>query len=99
MHKKTKFGYFFYTLFEAGYRKYGPAILTVLVYKKLKPHRTCIERTYGLVKENRYRMEMNDTYTGHDNVLMHVIEHDIVLAQDTINDYLSSGKLSAVIKL
>lgn len=41
------------------------------------------------------RMEMNNTYTGYDNVLM----HDIVLSQDIINDYLSSGKLSPVIKL
>ncbi len=44
-------------------------------------------------------MEMNNTYIGHDNVLMHVIEHDIVLTQDIINDYLSFGKLSPVIKL
>jgi hypothetical protein len=99
MHKKTKFGYSFYTLFEAGYRKYGPALPTMVIYRKLKSYRTCIERTYGLFKENRYRMEMNNTYTGHDNVLMHVIDHDIVLTQDIINDYLSSGKLSPVIKL
>ncbi len=99
MHKKTKFGYSFYTLFEAGYRKYGPTLSTMVVYKKLKPYRTCIERTYGLVKENQYRMEMNNTYTAHDNVLIHIIEHDIVLTQDIINDYLSSGKLSPVIKL
>ena len=68
MHKKTKFGYSFYTLFEAGYRKYGPALPTMVIYKKLKSYRTCIERTYGLVKKNRYRMEMNNTYTSHDNV-------------------------------
>jgi len=40
-------------------------------------------------------MEMNNTYTAYDNVLM----HDIVLSQDIINDYLSFAKLSPVIKL
>jgi hypothetical protein len=46
--------------------------------------RTAIERNYGLVKENSYRMETTNTYMGIDNVLMHVIEHDISLTQDII---------------
>ena len=44
-------------------------------------------------------MAMNNSYPGYDNVLMHVIEHDILLIQDIINDYLPSGKLSPVVKL
>ena len=44
-------------------------------------------------------MEINNSYTGIANVTMHVIEHDIVLTQDIIFDYLKSGKLSPVLKL
>jgi len=57
-----------------------------------------IERNYGLVKENRYRMEWTNTYMGIDNVTMHVIEHDIVLALDVMFDYKKKGKLSPLIK-
>ena len=92
-------GYTCYTYFADGYRKYGPALPHSLIYKKLKPFRTGIERTFGLVKENRYRMETSNSYTGLDNVTIHVIEHDIVLTQDIIFDYLKSGKLSPVLKL
>jgi hypothetical protein len=92
-------GYTCYTYFADGYRKYGPALPHSLIYKKLKPFRTGIERTFGLVKENRYRMETNNSYKGLDNVTIHVIEHDIVLTQDIIFDYLKSGKLSPVLKL
>ena len=55
-----KFGYSCYTYFKDGYRKYGPAVPHSLIYKKLKPFRTGIERTFGLVKENRYRMEISN---------------------------------------
>jgi hypothetical protein len=48
--------------------------------------RTGIERTFGLVKENRYRMEETNFYRGIDNVTIHAVEHDIVLTQDTIFD-------------
>ena len=82
------FGYTFYTYFEQSYRKFGPALPNTIIYKKLKPFRTGIERTYALVKENRYRMETSNTYLGHDNVLMHVIEHDIVLTQDILYEHL-----------
>lgn len=92
-------GYTCYTYFADGYRKYGPALPHSLIYKKLKPFRTGIERTFGLVKENRYRMETSNSYKGLDNVTIHVIEHDIVLTQDIIFDYLKSGKLSPVLKL
>jgi hypothetical protein len=38
-----------------------------LIYKKLKPFRTGIERTFGLVKENRYRMELSNSYNPRQN--------------------------------
>ena len=97
--EQHKFGYCFYTYFKNGYRKYGPAVPHSLIYKKLKPFRTGIERTFGLVKENRYRMEMSNFYKGIDNVTIHAIEHDIVLTQDIIFDYLKSGKISPVLNL
>ena len=62
------------------------------VYKRLKPLCTGIERYYGLAKENRYRMETSNTYMIHDNVLIHVIEHDIVLTLDIIFQYCQTGK-------
>ena len=83
-----------YTHFRDGYRKYGPAIPNTIIYKKLKPFRTAIERGFGLVKENRYRMEYMNTYMGIDNVTMHVIEHDIVLIQDIIFEFKTTGKLA-----
>ena len=97
--EQSRFGYTGYTYFADGYRKYGPALPHSLIYKKLKPFRTGIERTFGLVKENRYCMETSNSYIGIDNVTMHVIEHDTVLTQDIIFDYLKSGKLSPVLKL
>jgi hypothetical protein len=88
-----------YTHFKDSYRKYGPAIPSTIIYKRLKPLRTAIEREYGLIKENRYRMEYINTYTGIDNVTMHVIEHDIALTQDIIFDFKRSGLKSPVIKV
>ena len=49
------------------------------IYKKLKPYRSGIERTFALVKENRYRMEISNRYKGIENVTIHAIEHDIAL--------------------
>jgi len=92
-------GYAFYTHFKNSYRKYGPATPDTIIYKKLKPFRTAIERGFGLLKENRYRMEHTNTYMGIDNVAMHVIEHDIVLTQDIIFGYKTTGKVSPVIKV
>jgi hypothetical protein len=92
-------GLIYYTRFKDGYRKYGPAIPGSTIYKKLKPMRTAIERNYGLVKENRYRMEHTNTYMGMDNVLMHVIEHDISLTQDIIFMFKRYDKISPLLKL
>ncbi len=88
-----------YTKFQDGYRKYGPAIPGSGIYQKLKPLRTAIERNYGLVKENRYRMENTNTYMGMDNVLMHVIEHDISLTLDIIFMFKRYGKISPLLNL
>lgn len=38
-------------------------------------------------------------YMGIDNVAMHIIEHDIVLTQDIIFGYKTTGKVSPVIKV
>jgi hypothetical protein len=97
--EQYKYGYNRYTYFDEGYRKYGPAVPHSLIYKKLKPYRTGIERTFGLVKENRYRMEISNCYKGLDNVTIHTIEHDIVLTHDIIFEYLKAGKISPVIKI
>jgi hypothetical protein len=70
-----------------------------LIYKKLKPFRTGIERTFGLVKENRYRMEITNYYKGIDKVNIHAIEHDILLTQDIMFDYIKFGKISPVLNL
>lgn len=94
-----KNGFTFYTHFKDSYRKFGPATSDTLIYKRLKSFRTTIERGFGLIKENRYRMEYTNTYMGIDNVAMHVIEHDIVLTQDIIFDYKTTGKISPVIKV
>ncbi len=86
-----------YTYFKDGYRRYGPAVPGSRIYKYLKKFRTGIERYYGLTKENRYHMEANNTYKGHDNVLIHVIEHDIVATLDIIYEHAKSGKWSDVL--
>ena len=97
--EQYKHGYTCRTYFIDGYRKYGPALPHSLIYQKLKPFRTGIERTFGLVKENRYRMEISNFYKGADNVAIHAIEHDIVLTQDIIFDYIRTGKISPVLNL
>lgn len=97
--EQSKYGFTWYTYFADGYRKYGPALPHSAIYTKLKPLRTGIERTFGLVKENRYRMEQTNLYRGIDNVTIHAIEHDIVLTQDIIFDYIMTGKKSPVLKL
>jgi hypothetical protein len=97
--EQYKHGYTCRTYFIDGYRKYGPALPHSLIYQKLKPFRTGIERTFGLVKENRYRMEISNFYKGTDNVTIHAIEHDIVLTQDIVFDHISTGKISPVLNL
>jgi hypothetical protein len=97
--EQYRVGYTRYTYFNNSYRKFGPATPISVIYKKLKPFRTGIERTYGLVKENRYRMESSNLYAGIENVSIHVAEHDIVLTQDIIYDYIKDGKRSPVLNL
>jgi len=99
LNSPTDQGFVRYTYFKQGYRKFGPAQPDTRIYQALKPLRTGIERCYALVKENRYRMEMFNTYTGSDNVLIHVIEHDLTLTLDILFEYKKSGKLSPVLNL
>lgn len=96
---KSPFGWVTYTYFKNSFRKQGPAVPGSRVYERLKPLRTGIERYYGLAKENRYRMESSNTYMGHDNVLIHVIEHDIVLTLDIMFQHARTGKRSDVVQL
>ena len=44
-------------------------------------------------------MEISNFYKGLKNVMIHAIEHDIVLTQDIIYDYIKLGKISPVINL
>ena len=44
-------------------------------------------------------MEQTNFDKGIDNVTIHAVEHDIVLTQDMIFDYLMAGKKSPVLKL
>jgi hypothetical protein len=96
---KSRFGWMTYTYFKDDYRKQGPAIPGSRIYERLKRLRTGIERYYGLTKENRYHMEVNNTYMGHDNVLIHVIEHDLVATLDIIYEHAKTGKWSDVLNV
>lgn len=100
-HKNSKspFGWMTHTRFKDSYRKQGPAVPGSRIYKTLKPLRAGIERFYGLVKDNRYRMEVTNTYKGHENVLIYVIEHDIVLTLDIIFQHAQTGKWSDIISV
>ena len=44
-------------------------------------------------------MEISNFYKGTDNVTIHAIEHDIVLPQDIIFEYIRTGKISPVLIL
>ena len=88
-----------YTYFKDDYRRQGPAAPGSTLYKRLKKLRTGIERYYGLIKENRYHMEVNNTFVGHDNVLIHVIEHDIVATLDILHEHAKTGKWSDVLNV
>jgi len=95
----NRFGWITHTYFKDDYRRQGPAVPGSRPYAKLKRFRTGIERYYGLTKENRYHMEANNTYMGHDNVLIHVIEHDIVATLDIIHEHKKTGKWSDVLHI
>ena len=96
---KSRFGWMTYTYFKDDYRRQGPAVPGSRIYERLKKLRTGIERYYGLTKENRYHMEANNTYMGHDNVLIHVIEHDTVATLDIIYEHNKTGKWSDVLNV
>jgi len=99
LHSKSQFGWMTHTYFKDDFRRQGPAVPGSRLYERLKPLRTGIERYYGLTKENRYYMEHNNTYMGHDNVLIHVIEHDIVATLDILYEHSKTGKWSDVLKI
>jgi len=99
LHSKSHFGWMTHTYFKDDFRRQGPAVPGSRLYERLKPLRTGIERYYGLTKENRYYMEHNNTYMGHDNVLIHVIEHDIVATLDILFEYSKTGKWSDVLDI
>ena len=44
-------------------------------------------------------MEHNNTYMGHDNVLIHVIEHDIVATLDILYEHSRTRKWSDVLNV
>ena len=44
-------------------------------------------------------MEQTNFYKGIDHVTIHAVEHDIVLTQDIIFDYIMTGKKSPVLNL
>lgn len=96
---KSRFGWMTYTYFNEDYRRQGPAVPGSRLYERLKKLRTGIERYYGLTKENRYHMEVNNSYMGHDNVLIHVIEHDIVATIDILHEHEKTGKWSDVLNI
>jgi hypothetical protein len=95
----NRFGWITHTYFKDDYRRQGPAVPGSRLYEQLKKFRTGIERYYGLTKENRYHMEANNTYMGHQNVLIHVIEHDIVATLDIIYEHKKTGKWSDVLRV
>jgi len=43
--------------------------------------------------------EHNNTYMGHDNVLIHVIEHDVVATLDILYEHSKTGKWSNVLNV
>jgi hypothetical protein len=96
---KNRFGWITHNYFKDDYCRQGPAVPGSRLYEQLKKLRTGIERYYGLTKENRYYMEANNTYMGHNNVLIHVIEHDIVATLDIIYEHKKTGKWSDVLSV
>ena len=50
-------------------------------------------------RKSSYRMEITNYYKGIDKVNIHAIEHDILLTQDIMFDYIKFGKISPVLNL
>jgi hypothetical protein len=65
----------------------------------LRPGSKIWSGSNGLVKENKYFIGKNNYYKGIGNVTIHTTEHDIVLNQGIIFDYLKSGKFSPMLNL
>jgi len=97
-HSQSPYGWMTYTCFKDDYRRQGPSVPGSRLSQRLKKLRNGIERHYGLTKENRYHMEVNNTCKGHDNVLIHVIEHDIVATLDVLFGHRKPGKWSDVLR-
>ncbi len=93
----SRFGWTTHTRFDEDYRRKGPAVPGSRPYERLTKLRTGIERYYGLTKENRYHMEANNSYMGLENVLIHVIEHDMAATLDILREHARSGKWSDVL--
>lgn len=74
----------FYTRFEWSYRKFGPVTPDMALFSHLYKMRTEIERSFGLKKAKRYRMEDHITVMGLDAVAMHVILHDTAIVIDCL---------------
>lgn len=77
-------GYTFYTRFEWDYRKFGPLTPDTGMFRHLYKMRTEIERSFGLKKAKRYRMEDMITVMGLDAVAIHVILHDTAIVIDCL---------------
>lgn len=75
-------GYTYYTHFDWSYRKFGPLTPDMVLHRQLYKMRTEIERSFGLKKANRYRMEDTITVMGLDPVAIHVILHDTAVVID-----------------
>lgn len=43
---------------------------------------------------DRHLMEADNTYMGHDNTLIYVIEHDIIATLDILHEHEKTGKWS-----
>jgi hypothetical protein len=89
---QSKYGLVKYTHFKDSIRLYGPATPNSRIYQTLKSLRTGIERDFGLVKENRYRLQGTLNYEGFNAVQQHVTLFDIVLTQDKIFEAISKKR-------
>lgn len=77
-------GYTCYTRFRQSYRKFGPLTPDMGLFEHLYKMRTEIERSFGLKKSNRYRMEDTITVMGLEAVAIHVILHDTAIVIDCL---------------
>lgn len=77
-------GYSSYTHFRQSYRKFGPLTPDMGLFEHLYKMRTEIERSFGLKKSNRYRMEDNITVMGLEPMAIHVILHDTAIVIDCL---------------